>query len=498
MIRTVNGTTLRLCAIVFTLSWAGFGSAQDMRDHWILSQGSHVVFTASGPEFLGQVPLRSLEGLSSISDSTGKLLAYAQPMVCYHAGMDTMKNGFRGSYCVDPETGSSTTQGSMLLPSQDGDLNLFSIRGGVSGCFQYLFQNRIDMSLEGGLGNIIDSNGVLLYPHPVNERLTAVKHGNGKDWWLLATNATWWTKISSQLLVFLLQDDEVTLVDSFRIGYTRQFGELVASPDGTRLALANFGGRNDSADISFALYDFDRCSGSISNEEAFRWNRGTYGVSFSPSGRFLYLSISNSVPIGCGIVQVDIEDSLQSYEVVYDCSDLGTYTTSGMEMGPDGSIYFRVASSGPTMTDSLSWYLNAILEPDSLGLESDVRAYYVKLETGTNGVGLPNHPNYYLGPDPRCSGDTTTTDTTSAIAPVLQVLSWKVYPTVAEGTVTVETSSPGGDITVLGAMGKTMLSTPIEGRTTILETGAWPGGVYLVVLSDNRRVLGTRTVIRPW
>ncbi len=150
------------------------------------------------------------------------------------------------------------------------------------------------------------------------------------------------------------------------------------------------------------------------------------------------------------------------------------------------------------MTDSLSWYLNAILEPDSLGLESDVRAYYVKLETGTNGVGLPNHPNYYLGPDPRCSGDTTTTDTTSAIAPMQEALSWKVYPTMAQGTVTVETSSPGGDITVLDAMGKTMLSTPIEGRTTILETGAWPGGVYLVVLSDNRRVLGTRTVIRPW
>ena len=149
------------------------------------------------------------------------------------------------------------------------------------------------------------------------------------------------------------------------------------------------------------------------------------------------------------------------------------------------------------MTDSLSWYLNAILEPDSLGLESDVRAYYLKLETGTNGVGLPNHPNYYLGPDPHCSGDTTTTDTTSAIAPVPEALSWKVYPTVAQGTVTVETSSPGGDITVLDAMGRIVMRTAMEGGGLRLNARDWPVGSYRVFLMRDGRYLGSRTVIKP-
>jgi hypothetical protein len=102
-----------------------------------------------------------------------------------------------------------------------------------------------------------------------------------------------------------------------------------------------------------------------------------------------------------------------------------------------------------------------------------------------------------LGPDPRCSGDTTTTDTTSAIAPVLEALSWKIYPTVAECTVTVETSSPGGDITVLDAMGRTVMRTAIVGGRLRLDTWDWPAGSYRVVFMRDGLYLGSRTVIKP-
>jgi hypothetical protein len=102
-----------------------------------------------------------------------------------------------------------------------------------------------------------------------------------------------------------------------------------------------------------------------------------------------------------------------------------------------------------------------------------------------------------LGPDPRCSGDTTTTDTTSAIAPVPEALSWKVYPTVSEGTVTVETSSPGGDINVLDAMGRTVMRTAMEGGRLRLDSSNWPSGSYRVVLMRDGLYLGSRTVFKP-
>ena len=42
----------------------------------------------------------------------------------------------------------------------------------------------IDLSYNGGLGKVIQKN-VQLQNFPVNDGLAAVKHGNGRDWWVV-------------------------------------------------------------------------------------------------------------------------------------------------------------------------------------------------------------------------------------------------------------------------------------------------------------------------
>ena len=49
---------------------------------------------------------------------------------------------------------------------------------------QGFYWNLIDLSYNGGLGKVIQKN-VQLQNFPVNDGLAAVKHGNGRDWWVV-------------------------------------------------------------------------------------------------------------------------------------------------------------------------------------------------------------------------------------------------------------------------------------------------------------------------
>jgi hypothetical protein len=261
------------------------------------------------------------------------------------------------------------------------------------------------------------------------------------------------------------------------------------------IAMASLWSTGDTLDNSLSLLEFDRCNGEVYERRVMDFNRGMYSVEFSKSCEFLYVSTEDRTTIDCGIKQLSVSDSLSEPIRVYDCRDYVGRIVSHLERGPDERIYFTLLNNN---SDPLIGFLNVISSPDLEGPACNVIEGYLPIAPSSFFfLGLPNHPNYYLGPDPRCSGDTTTTDTTSAIAPVPEALSWKVYPTVSEGTVTVETSSPGGDITVLDAMGRTVMRTAMEGGRLRLDSSNWPSGSYRVVLMRDGLYLGSRTVFKP-
>ncbi|MBK9637877.1 MAG: hypothetical protein IPO63_08675 [Bacteroidetes bacterium] len=55
---------------------------------------------------------------------------------------------------------------------------------GVSGPPYGLYYNIVDLKLQNGLGEVTQKN-IQIDPSPRNDGLMAVKHGNGKDWWLV-------------------------------------------------------------------------------------------------------------------------------------------------------------------------------------------------------------------------------------------------------------------------------------------------------------------------
>ena len=119
------------------------------------------------------------------------------------------------------------------------------------------------------------------------------------------------------------------------------------------------------------------------------------GTSFSPNGRFLYVSATND------IFQYDLEaEDVEGSRVTVATYDGFTYlgpdsmtmlTTrfNLMQNAPNGKIYVSVRGTGR--------FLHVINEPDSLGLACDVQQHAVELPRFYFNV-LPNFVNHRLGP----------------------------------------------------------------------------------------------------
>lgn len=151
------------------------------------------------------------------------------------------------------------------------------------------------------------------------------------------------------------------------------------------------------------ICDFNRCSGELSLEHL--WNnrgaghdstsyrRNDYSGSFSPSGRFYYSHDADT------LWQYDLSNTdpySTRYEALTVVDNPGLFFDLSM-LGPDGKIYIT-SRAGLATLDSVHTYLHVIHAPDSLGEACRLELLALYLEGQKSQRGLPNMPNYRLGP----------------------------------------------------------------------------------------------------
>ncbi|WP_273444972.1 PKD domain-containing protein [Neolewinella agarilytica] len=218
-------------------------------------------------------------------------------------------------------------------------------------------------------------------------QLTACRHANGRDWWVLVP-------FLNQPVIYsvLLNPEGVTLVDTIVVTHVMQsgLGQAKFSPDGNHYVRYNKVnlGQDDYLDI----FDFDRNTGKVSNHlhTTISANANAGGVAISPSSQYLYVSHYNHV------LQYDLwaDDVFASMDTVatYDGYTEWNFFHSRFFMGqlaPDGKIYMNNASGVKT--------LHVIEYPDRKGEACDVRQHSIQLPNN-NSFTLANHPHYRLGP----------------------------------------------------------------------------------------------------
>jgi hypothetical protein len=297
--------------------------------------------------------------------------------------------------------GLNIPQANLIIPFP-GDSNKYylfhesSEDYGNTYCALNLYLSIIDMTLDGGLGMIIQKNNILFQDSLVEGRLTACKHANGRDWWLVTHQFN-----TDVYLKFLITPYGILGPFSQAIGVVRDisFGQVVFSPNGKKFAYYAPTGDLD-------IMDFDRCTGDFTNPLHIDFNDSAYGagVAFSPNSNVLYVSSMNY------IYQFDMTapnvNASQATVAVYD----GFYslyppqqTTFYLsQLMADGKIYII---SGNGTTD-----FHVINSPDSLGAACDVCQHCINV-SGFNAATIPNYPNYFLGAELGSICDTITSIT---------------------------------------------------------------------------------------
>ena len=265
-----------------------------------------------------------------------------------------------------------------------------------------VFSVELELRMTEVLINQQNPEGILLLKEQVikqdtfNTTLNAVRHANGRDWWLITQRQS-----NELFFVYLITPDDIQLVHEFD-GATK-FNTVISlarsyfSPDGKKYVIVETQG--DTLEQKWiSLYDFDRCTGDLSRDEFKvlynnQISRGS--IAFSNDSKYLY------VTEGEHMYQYDLsEDEILGTEQIiatwdssyYEYTEFSgkEYTRFGyMVNGPDGRIY----NTPPGNARSL----HTIEYPEESGEAAMVIQNKIALPT-ENFNSIPNLVHFRLGP----------------------------------------------------------------------------------------------------
>ena len=338
--------------------------------NWYFGQNCGITFTTNPPTAVSGGALSTQEGCSTISDNAGNLLFYTDGSTVYTKNHQVMANG------TGLNGNASTAQSGVIVqqPNNPGIYYVFTM--GVSNVGNLCY-SIVDMSLAAGMGSVTVKNTYVY--GPCLEKLTAVKHSNNSDIWVVLHENGPSTNYRAYQLTSVGLNTTAVISNCGGQANAQSVGYLKFSPDGMKLASAYYGG------AICELYDFNRTTGAITNAIPLTTpTSGNYGVEFSPDGTKLYCSSS--------------QNRISQWSI---CAGSATaiaatlYTTAAtfnwaMQLAPDGKIYVSRFTTGA---------LGVIHNPNVAGSGCNYvdQSFTV---TGQARLGLPNYVTSWFIPPP--------------------------------------------------------------------------------------------------
>jgi gliding motility-associated-like protein len=357
----------KLIFILFlTISCIAFSQKQTA--FWYFGELAGIDFNSGNPIAVTDSKMVSNEGCATISDGNGNLLFYTNGQTVWNSNHEIMINGtnLKGHF--------SSTNSAIIVPKPNdvGKYYIFTVDdlGGPNG-LQY---TEVDMLIGGGLGAVTSTKNIVL-DSPTLEKITAVKHQNDIDWWVLSHK---WN--SNDFIAYRVTNSGVSSAVVSSVGAVitgdseNTVGNIKFSPNGKMLAIAHSYQNN-----RVELLEFNDVTGQVSNRislTGFNGAFGVYGVEFSPDSNFLYVADSSGSIYQYQTNVVTASEIISSKtEIANSISGLGA-----IQLAPDGKIYAARENSST---------LGAITNPNNLGVTSAYVNDFFSLNGRRSKLGLP-------------------------------------------------------------------------------------------------------------
>ncbi|MDO1451327.1 gliding motility-associated C-terminal domain-containing protein [Rhodocytophaga aerolata] len=379
--------------------------AQKEANTWYFGSKAGISFDTNPPQALTNGQVSVYAGSSAISDKDGNLLFYAADDTVWNKNHQVMANGtgIMGHW--------SAYQGIVIVPRLGNGQQYYLF---TSDAYEN-YGNRngvryslIDMSRQGGLGEVVEKNKLLFAPGGENLTATGSCGCSKNDYfWVIADKQDG----SGSVYAYAVSNGGISNPTLSLLPGIKEIMYLKLSPAGNRLA---FAGTHQSKGQVFGIADFDALTGHISRTQFIGTYMGRFfpAAEFSPDGRLLYTTDEGELLYQYNLTLPDeasIADSrIRVGENVY-----------APQLAPDGKIYFPQNTTAPNST--IRNYLSVLDFPNKVGTASGFRKDAVYLAGRGVSVVLPNFPGNYFyrndtlelygsaGPDKTlCSGETVT------------------------------------------------------------------------------------------
>jgi hypothetical protein len=403
----------KITSLFFFSLFTLFSFAQKEADKWYFGFGAGLDFTSGSPVVIsGPMPYTS-EGCSNICDASGKLRFFTNGVDVYDSTKTIMPNGSGLTGDI------SSTQSALIVPNPSSGNKYYIFTTAADGTGDFSF-SEVDMTLNGGLGDVVLATKNTVKMDSATEKIAAVRDLSNGTW--IVTHK-WGTNefYSFHLTTAGLSAPVVSAVGSVHNTTQIQntYGQMKFNNCGNRLACAI--GRQNVVE----LFDFDLGTGIVSNPIQLPMAAQVYGVEFSPNGNLLYATCYD---VSCTLGQYDI--SLGTAALI-NASKTPLSVTSdlyGLQMGPDGKIYVSMSYS--------SSYLAAISNPNVPGSGCNYADNVINLDPGFMGVSgalsLPGFMQTYL------KVATGAVCLTTEVAESGKQEGARIYPNPASGTFSME------------------------------------------------------------
>ncbi|MEO1030839.1 MAG: T9SS type B sorting domain-containing protein [Bacteroidota bacterium] len=357
--------------------------AQAEASNWYFGTNAGLNFNASAPIALIDGQLATDEGCATISEPNGELLFYTDGVKVWDKQHNVMPNG------TGLTGDASSTQSAIIVP-KPGSESLYYIftvddLAGPNG----VRYSEVNMNLNNGNGDITNQKNIELNAS-VTEKITAVKHANGIDYWVVAHD---WN--NNNFLSYRISASGVSNTPVIsavgQIHGTNGLdskGYMKISPDANRLAYAAWTGNS-----VVEIFDFNNATGEVSNpiliDDGFFSQgpaSGAYGIEFSPDSQLLYVTDQKFLFgfITSRLFQFDLglasaSDMINSVTTLYENNSSNTILAA-LQLATDGKIY---------IAKSQEHFLDVIEHPDEIGFAANYIADAIDLGGRLSGAGLP-------------------------------------------------------------------------------------------------------------
>lgn len=478
----------RLAFILFLAITSIEIAAQKQGNIWMFGEGGGLDFNSgipvalSGSQVFGN-PIQPLdypynEGCSSIADSSGNLLFYSNGGKVWDRNHQVMPNGdsLMGFY--------SSTSAALIVPVplSDSLYYIFTTDGLERYLGRGLRYSIVNMCLNNGYGDIVESKKNIFMLDTASEKLCAIAHPNGTDIWLVAHRHFTNSFYSYLITPSGISAPVITNIGSVHTGNFSFFngcgtaiGQMKASSNGNRIGIVFSNVMPAVAEV----FDFNSSTGVLSNVISLLTNGNEYGIEFSPDNSKLYFSNVQ------GLYQFNLNAGNQAAinASKTQITNLGT-APCPIQLGPDGKIYVC----------RLTNYLGAVTSPNNLGLSCSYVNNFVSIGTVSMNVSLPifiagySYANHSL---PSCS--------VIGIEPTTPVYIMNIFPNPfsSHATISNENGFMDASMIIYNSIGQEIeITNHIYGKEiNILRRNLSNGFYFVRICQDNEIIFSGKVMV---